>query len=166
MRTLLIVVLAVLFVLPVVAQDVPVCDTNQIAEDLTVQIATLEDDPVTALLNILQLAIEGVGDCTDQNYHFTSEEYGLSKVVGPIEMSKGVYIMTLTSPASLITVSPTTIGEEDYPCGYDLPGSAFFEMSGGASEGIEQAVKLDADCGVLWEFTSDAEWTFDIVKTG
>lgn len=161
---LLFVIVFSALVVPLSAQeDVVECDTGAIPSLMTEQIALMDADPVSALFEIFQLAIQGIGDCTDQNYHFTSEAQGQNSVIGPLEMSAGVYIVTLTTDGTA-TVSPTAIGDT---CGFDIITTIFIAFGGEAAGGDQKVVTMDDSCGVLWEFSNmGSPWTFDIVKTG
>lgn len=163
MKRFLFVVLTVfVFGSVVMAQDAPSCDVNQLANDITVQIAEMESDPVTSLLAIMQIAMSGASECGGNSYHFSSETEGQQAVIGPVSFPKGVYIFTLTT-GNFGTVTAQQLSE----CGgFDmmLPIFAIFDTS--AANGAKKAIEVEADCEVLLEVGSmmSPTWTMDIEK--
>ncbi len=162
-RFLFILVLALVFASAAMAQDAPSCDVNQLATDITVQIAEMEADPVTSLLAIMQIAMSGASECGGNSYHFSSEDKGRQTVIGPVSFGVGVFVATLTTD-NIGIVSAQTLNDN---CGYDVELFSIAVFDDSAKAGAKTVMEVEAECQVLFQFNSmQSDWTFDIEKVG
>ncbi len=96
---------------------------------------------------------------TENSYSFSSVDEGLQPVLGPISLTKGVYIFTATTEDFMI-VSPTSLAGD---CGSDLKYSIFSISAGDGSNGAQSVVEAEEDCSVLLEVSLVSQrWTLSI----
>jgi hypothetical protein len=136
------------------------CDYATFSDSLTEQIATLadEEDPAAALRDIQSQIGEFQAACAGLS--FSSEEYGLQPVLGPLTIPEGVYRLTLTTDGAFI-LSATILGGECDELDYL---GLFLIFPGTAAEGA-QTVLDTGECEVLLQISNVSDpWTLTFEK--
>lgn len=95
-RIILLTVLALLCAIPAFLQDEIQCETASLQAAIQTQLNEIEDDPISALNEIIQLALGGLFDCADDRQTFSGQA-GAQPVVGPLALHEGFYIVKLTT---------------------------------------------------------------------
>ena len=88
-RFALLAILAILFLLPLIAQADEACVTADTRAEIQQQLDLLEDNPLRALVAIMNLALAQYHDCSDDSYDFSGAQ-GAQPVLGPIALSPGL----------------------------------------------------------------------------
>jgi len=143
------------------------CEYEAFAAYLEQQAAMLaEAEDPDSVLDDIQDAIdefrdscEGDADTiveTGEIITFTSEESGLNAVLGPIELSTGIYRVTATTDGFLIA----DIQEVSGTC--DTGFSGLFNIFNGQAETGAQNLLLSTGCNALIEISNvQSAWTLD-----
>jgi len=159
MKTLFVmVVLFVLLVLPVGAQDEVGCTAEQYENGAAVLIETLnqlatDENPYNILLGI-EMTIDLLRyECFGEGYN--SELYP-NGIVGPAMFQGTLYQATLSSPDGFGSVAMTAI-EGD--CGLTFPLST--DIEGGEETDLWE---FGGDCIALFEVNAPGAWTLDIQR--
>ncbi len=158
-RIILLAVLGLICAMPALLQDDGNCDTANLGEAIQTQLQEIEDDPIAALNEIIQLALGGLFDCSDDRQEFSGQA-GAQPVLGPLALHKGFYIVKLTTEGSA-RVEATSLET----CGKDLVSIIFNISAGQAINGAENLVQAEDDCTVYLELSKiSASWTLEIAK--
>ena len=153
--------LAILFLVPVMTGAEETCDTTEIQTDIQAQLDLLAENPVEALIGIINLALAGLHDCSDDDHAF-SGTYGAQPVLGPIALSPGFYIMEMITGSDARVVGVALSG-----CGKDVIGTLFNFTKGQAARGAEHLVEVETECTLYLELSKIiAPWTLTIDKIG
>ncbi len=100
-------------------------------------------------------------EAASSDYLFTSADKGLSPVLGPLLLAKGIYVFTAATDGYMSVVPQSLSGN----CGFDLEIGIFSLSQGEGSDGAQSVVEVEADCQVLLEISNAAEnWMLDIKK--
>ena len=151
--------IGLVFAMPAFLQAESDCDTAGLQTAIQAQLDELEDDPVAALVAIINLAFDGIFGCSDDSWSFSGQQ-GAQPVVGPLALREGYYIFTLTTAGG---ARIDAIALE--ACGKDLGGAIFNFSAGQAIHGAENLVQAEADCAVYLEFSKiTANWTLEVTK--
>lgn len=144
--------------LPSYAQDAPASsdcpDAAAVLPVIAEFLTELADEPMTALDVIYDAILEVRVKCA--GLVFTSEEYGLDTVIGPIDIPAGVYRVILAANSPDLTFDMEIIGLDGSDCGLRNP--SFFSSGRDGDQKVLQAEQ----CTALLE-TSTLDWAFDDV---
>ena len=147
----------------VIAQDDDTTECNldgalQAIADIT---TSTEEATIDTLAEIDALISEARIAC--EGFTFSSEEYGLLPVIGPITIPEGIYRATATTPGFFITEStPLSDG-----CGRDVERSWFILSAGEATEGAQVVIEVESDCELLLEISTATEsWLIELERLG
>lgn len=158
-RIILLAVFALFCAMPAFLQDESNCDTASLQAAIQTRLNEIEDDPIAALNEIIQLALGGLLDCSDNRQEFDGQE-GSQPVLGPLALHEGFYIVRLTTEGSA-RVEATSLET----CGKDLVSIIFNISAGQAINGAENLIQAEADCTVYLELSKiSASWSLDIAK--
>lgn len=155
----LLMVIALLAVTPASLQDD--CNAASLTEAVQGQLDAMDEDPVSALIEILHLAKQGISDCSES--YFFSDDGGYPRVLGPMSLAEGIYMFTMTTNGAG-RVSPVALSEG---CGSDLSATIISISKGAGARGAESLTKVEADCDVFLELSSltlAEAWTLKIEK--
>ena len=158
-RLFLLMVIALLAVMPTSLQED--CSAASLTEAVQVQLDVMDEDPVPVLTEIIRLATQGISACSE-SYSF-SDDGGFPRVLGPISLSEGFYMFTMTTNGAG-RVSPTALSEN---CGSDLSSTIINISKGAGARGAESLVTVEADCDVflqLSNLTVAEAWTLEVAK--
>ena len=107
-----------------------------------------------------EASVESDASPSDAHYSFSSDEYGLQPVLGPVTLPAGIYVFTATT-AGFMSVIPQSLSGD---CGLDLMVAIFNLSHGQGDSGAQSVVDVEADCNVLFEIgNATSGWTMDIV---
>ena len=147
--------------LPALLQGANACDPADIQAALQSHLERVIEDPAAALSEILQLAAIGLRDCSGDTYAYDSVDEGLHPALGPLSLSPGLYLFTLTTEKAGI-VEAVTLSDE---CGQDLERSIFNIAAGQAAQGAERLARVESDCDLYLQLRNlRAAWTLEIAK--
>ncbi|MDE2635720.1 MAG: hypothetical protein OXI30_05090 [Chloroflexota bacterium] len=150
---------AFIFSLPISLQAEAACDAAKLKEGIQAELDTLEKNPVSAFRAIISLAISGVFDCEDEGHSF-SDVAGAQPVLGPLAVSEGLHIITLTTEGSARVDGVALEG-----CGNDLDAVILSFEAGQALRGAANLVKVEGDCVLYLELSRiTAPWTLTITR--
>ena len=158
-RLLLLVAIALFAGMPASLQDD--CDTASLTDAIQVQLNIMDEDPVSALSEVVYLATQGISACSEG--YFFSDDGGFPRVLGPLMMPEGIYTFTMTTDGAGRIV-PTALSED---CGGDLDVTIMSISKGAGSRGAESLVRVEADCHIFLELsnlTVTEAWTLEIKK--
>ncbi|MCY4145089.1 MAG: hypothetical protein OXE95_02755 [Chloroflexi bacterium] len=139
--------LASLFLGTALAGAEEACDTAEIQADIQAQLDLLDENPVSALINVIDLALAGFHDCSGEVYEFSDRE-GAQPVLGPLALSEGLHIVTMTTAGSARIDGVAIKG-----CGKELDGVIHNFSSGQAIRGAASLVEVLDDCIVYLELS-------------
>ena len=158
-RIILLAVFALFCAMPAFLQDESNCDTASLKAAIQEQLEEIEDDPISALNEIIRLALDGLFGCSDDRQEFSGQA-GAQPVLGPLALHEGFYIVRLTTEGSA-RVEATSLES----CGKDLVSILFNISAGQAINGAENLIQAEADCTVYLEVSKiSASWTLEIDK--
>ena len=154
--------LAILFLfplLPLIVQADEACSTADTRAEIQKQLDLLEENPLRAFVAILNLALAGFHDCSDDSYDFSGEQ-GAQPVLGPIALSPGHYIIAMTTYGSGKVVGTALEG-----CGKDVNGTLHSFSESQAVRGAEHLFAVVEECTLYLELSKiTAPWTLAIDK--
>ena len=158
-RPILIAVLALVCAMPALLQDEVECDTASLQTAIQAQLNEIEDDPIAALDEIIQVALGGLFSCSDEPPAFSGQA-GAQPVLGPLALHEGFYIFTLTTAGSA-KVEAVSL----HACGKDLSSTLLNISAGQAINGAETLIQAEHDCIVYLEISKiSSSWTLKIDK--
>lgn len=158
-RIAIFILLASLFLVTALTGAEETCDTTAIQTGIQAQLDLLAEDPVSALKAILELAIAGFHDCSDDAYTFSGLE-GAQPVLGPLAISEGLHIITMITEGSAKIDGVALEG-----CGKDLDGVIHNFSSGQAIRGAANLIEAQGDCVFYLELSKITNpWTLTIDK--
>ncbi|MCY3916135.1 MAG: hypothetical protein OXG49_09010 [Chloroflexi bacterium] len=156
-RLILLAVLALFCAMPAFLQDERNCDTASLKATIRAQLQEIEDDPISAFNEIIQLSLGGLFGCSDDRQTFSGQA-GAQPVLGPLALHEGFYIVKLTTEGSA-RVEAVSLES----CGKDLISILFNTAAGQAINGAENLIQAEADCTVYLEVSKiSASWTLEI----
>ncbi len=133
------------------------CEVADIRAGIEAQLDLLDEEPVKALVGIVNLALDGFHDCSDDNYSF-SGTYGAQPVLGPLALSPGFYIMAMTTDSAARVEGVALEG-----CGKDVNGALLSFTAGQAIRGAENLFQVEEECTLYLEISKiNAPWTLSI----
>lgn len=92
---------------------------------------------------------------------FSSAELGYQPIIGPVAISAGAYVFTVTTD-DFFSVESYALSQD---CGLDLGHHIFILGPGDASEGADSLVEVESDCIALLDVhTVDEDWVMDIKR--
>ena len=158
-RILLSLVIAGLFALAASLQASESCDTATLKASLQGQLERLDDEPVAAIMAIIDLALNALHGCAEDNYSF-SGTLGAQPVLGPIPLAEGYYIMAMTTSGGGRIVGTALEG-----CGKDADGTLQSFTESQAMRGAENLFQIEGECTLYLELSKiTAPWTLTIDK--
>ncbi|MCY3780299.1 MAG: hypothetical protein OXG78_08335 [Chloroflexi bacterium] len=150
---------AFIFLLPISLQAEAACDAAKLKEDIQARLELLDEEPVRAIVEIIDLALGGLRDCSDEPYTFEGYE-GAQPVLGPLALSEGLHIITLITEGGARIDGTALDG-----CGKDLSGIIFNFPAGQAIRGAANLVEAESDCTFYLELSKiTAPWTLTIQR--
>ena len=156
-RLILLAVLGLACATPALLQDDFQCETASLREAIQTQLNAIEDDPISAFNEIIQLALGGLFGCSDDRQTYSGQA-GAQPVLGPLALHEGFYIVKLTTEGSA-RVEAVSLES----CGKDLISILFNTAAGQAINGAENLIQAEADCTVYLEVSKiSASWTLEI----
>lgn len=133
------------------------CTTTAIESQLEIIVDEFADDPDGLLSVLFNFAAFYKALCDD--LVFTSDDYGLQPLIGPIEIPEGFYRLRATTDGFLIADLVTVDGE----CSGSGFGSTLFNMFSGVGEA--QIIFTSEGCLGFIEITNTLEpWTLTFEK--
>ncbi len=167
-KRLVIIILAILIfiALPLAAQeDLPVgCDLSALQTmiaETNDSLTTVDLDTALVLLHDLDNAISTTRAACS-GLAFTSDEYGLQPVLGPIDLADGIWKLTFATEGFGAGQTTTLSGD----CGEDRY-HLFNYMSGEADQGGQVLMTTSNACSFLFALeNADEPWTlaFELIK--
>ena len=158
-RLLFLITAAAVLLLPASLQAVDGCDAAKLKEDIQAELDALEENPVGAILSIISLATGGLIDCSEDHHSF-SDIAGAQPVLGPLSVSEGLYIITMTTEGSARIDGKALDG-----CGKDLGGVIHNFSVGQGIRGAANLVETESDCVFYLELSKiTAPWTLTVEK--
>ena len=158
-RILLSLLIAGLFLLAASFQASESCDTATLKASLQGQLERLDDEPFATIIAILDLAMDALHGCADDNFSF-SGSLGAQPVLGPIPLSEGYYIMAMTTQGGGRIVGTALEG-----CGKDASGTLQTFTESQAIRGAESLFQIEGECTLYLELSKiTAPWTLTIDK--
>jgi len=160
MKRLFCFIAAALFVsLSISLQAEAACDAAKLKEDIQAELDMLEEKPIGAIRSIISLAIDGLFDCSDEPTTFEGYE-GAQPVLGPVPVSEGLHIITMTTEGSARIDGVALEG-----CGKELDGLIHNISAGQGIRGAANLVAVESDCIFYLELSKiTAPWTLTIAK--
>ena len=158
-RLTLLAVIGLAFAMPALLQDEGNCDTASLRSGIQTQLNEIEADPIAVLKEIIDLALGGILDCSDDRQKFSGQP-GAQPVLGPLALHEGFYIFRLKTDGSA-KVEATSLES----CGKDMSSTIFNISAGEAVNGAENLVQAEADCTVYLEISKiSASWSLEVEK--
>ncbi|MDE2649276.1 MAG: hypothetical protein OXI62_00980 [Chloroflexota bacterium] len=152
-------ILASLFLLALLAGADEACEPAEIQTQIQAQLDRLAEDPVSALTEIIHLALAGLQACPDDGYEFSGYA-GAQPVLGPVAVSEGLHIITMTTEGSA-RIDGVALGG----CGKDLDGAIHNFSAGQGLYGAANLIEAQDDCVFYLELSKiTAYWELSITK--
>ncbi|MDE2855398.1 MAG: hypothetical protein OXN88_14590 [Chloroflexota bacterium] len=160
MKRLFCFIAAALFVsLSISLQAEAACDAARLKEDIQARLELLDEEPVRAIAEIIDLALGGLHDCSDEPHTYEGFE-GAQPVLGPVPVSEGLHIITMTTEGSARIDGVALEG-----CGKELDGLIHNISAGQGIRGAANLVAVESDCVFYLELSKiTAPWTLTIAK--
>lgn len=135
------------------------CDAAKLKEDMQAELDALEENPIGVLESIINLALGGLHDCSDESYTYEGFE-GAQPVLGPLTVSEGLHIITMTTEGGARIDGVALEG-----CGKDLDGVIHNISAGQGIRGAANLVEVESDCVFYLELSKiTAPWTLTITR--
>ncbi len=158
-RLIALAIIALLFTIPAVLQEVRDCDTDSIHAAMQTQLDALEDDPAAALTEIVWLAVDGLFACSNELPSYSGRQ-GAQPVLGPLTLHAGYYVVTLKTDGAARVDATALDG-----CGKDMDSTLFNISAGQAVLGAENLVQIESDCVAYLELSKiTAPWSLEMEK--
>ncbi len=158
-RYYLLMAISMMLALPVSLLAENDCDAISLKKGIQTQLDLLDEEPVGALLGILELAITGLHECSVDQYSFSGLP-GAQPVLGPLSLSESYYIFTMTTDGSAKVEGVALDG-----CGKELGGAIYNVSASQAIHGAENLVKVASECISYLEISKiTSAWTLTIEK--
>lgn len=159
-RSYLLLAISIILILPVSPLHAEnECGASSLNEDIQAQLAGLDEDPIGAFREIIALALGGLRDCSEHEDSFSGLP-GAQPVLGPLKVSEGYYIVTMTTEGSAKIESVALEG-----CGKELDGVIHSFSASQATHGAQNLVEAASDCIFYLELSQiTAPWALTIEK--
>lgn len=135
------------------------CNAGAIRKGIEAQLDMLDEEPVKALVGIMNLALAGFVNCSEDAYSFSGTR-GAQPVLGPMALSPGFYILAMTTDGAARVQGVALEG-----CGKDVNGTLHSFSAGEAFRGAENLFQVEEECILYLELSKiSAPWTLSIDK--